>query len=248
MKRKNVLILLLVFLFLLTPSCVLFVLALETSPFPERVMISEVEMCLDESGGEKAETTVPVVRGEDSREVDLLYALFDCAKRVPRSALPDKNAAYRLTFRGIRPDEVLTLYFGASDLSLYVLTSGKKLYCLAMPTATHRNTVLTPSAASFSLDGEEIVSRYDYPEEANSPTGIAGIRLASWQIATEFAFSGENVSVEYKLYEFNGSLILETADKNEIVERDPGRVLMDVTTALSDRITVTLHYYLEVQE
>lgn len=248
MKRKNVLILLLVFLFLLTPSCVLFVLALETSPFPERVMISEVEMCLDESGGEKAETAIPAVRGEDSREVDLLYALFDCAKRVPRSALPEKNAAYRLTFRGKRPDEVLKLYIGESDLSLYVLTSGKKLYRLAMPTATCRNSVLKPSAASFSLDGEEVVSRYDYPEKPGNPVGIAGIGLAYWQIVTEFAFSGENVSVDYKLYEFNGTLILETADKNEIVERNPDQVLMNVTTALSDRVTVTLHYYLYIEE
>jgi len=248
MKRKNVLILLLVFLFLLTPSCVLFVLALETSPFPERVMISEVEVCLDESGGQKAEGALPVVRAEDSREVELLYELFDCAKRVPRSALPDKNASYRLTFRGNRPDEILTLYFGASDLSVYVLTSGKKLYRLAMPTATHRNTVLTPSAATFTLDGEEVVSRYDYPEYVNGPTGIAEISLSAWKIATEFNFSGENLSVEYKLYEYNGTLILETTDKNEITERDPGRVQMDVTTALSDRLTVTLHYYLKVQE
>lgn len=248
MKRKNVLILLLVFLLLLTPSCVLFVKALATSPFPERELLSEVEMKFEGSGGEKADASLPVTRESSSREVDLLYAIFSGAKRVWNRSLPDKYASYRLTFRGERPDETLTLYFGASDLSLYILTSGKKLYRFPMPTVTHRNTVLTPSAASFSLDGEEIVSRYDYPEKVDSPTGIIAISLASWRVATEFTFSGEEVTVDYKLYASDGTLILETADKNEIVERDPDQVLMNVTTELSDGISVTLHYYLNIQD
>ena len=248
MNRRNVVILLLVFLLLLTPSCVLLVKALATSPFPERELISEVEIRFEGSGGEKADASLPVTRNATSREVDLLYAIFSGAKRVWNKTLPDKYASYRLTFRGERADEQLTLYFGASDLSLYVLTSGKKLYRLAMPTATHRTTVLPPSAASFSLDGEEVVSRYDYPEEADGEPGVNAISLASWQIATEFMFSGENVSVEYELYERNGMLIEKTADKTRIVERNPYQVLMNVTTALSDRITVTLHYYLKIQE
>ena len=248
MKRKNVLILLLVFLLLLTPSCVLFVRALATSPFPERETVSDVEIRFETSGGTKAEGALPVLRGSDSREVDLLYAVFDTAKRVPRRDLPTKYASYRLTFKGERPDEVLTLYVGASDLSIYVLTSGKKLYCLSMPTATHRNTVLTPSAASFSLDGEEVVSLYDYPEFANGPTGIAKISLSAWDIVTDFTFSGENVSVNYALYADRNADPYETTDKSEIVGFNPNTVRMDVTADLSGGISVTLHYYLNVQE
>ncbi|MBR4334864.1 MAG: hypothetical protein IKP74_00270, partial [Clostridia bacterium] len=71
MKRKNVLILLLVFLLLLTPSCVLLVRALETSPFPERDKVREIEMRLDTSGGERADTPVPYLRYVDNRDVDL---------------------------------------------------------------------------------------------------------------------------------------------------------------------------------
>ena len=56
MKRKNVFILLLVFLILLTPSCVLFVKAIATSPFPEREKIEEVSIRLDESGGKRSST------------------------------------------------------------------------------------------------------------------------------------------------------------------------------------------------
>ena len=248
MKRKNVLILLLVFLLLLTPSCVLLVRALETSPFPERDKVREIEMRLDTSGGERADTSVPYLRYVDNRDVDLLYAIFSAAKRVPRSALPDKYASYRLTFRGERSDETLTLYFGASDYSLFILTSGKKLYRLSMPKATHRNTVLTPSAASFSLNGEELVKRYDYPETANGPKNVAEIALASWRIVTEFAFSGEGAEVVYKLYAADGSPLLETTDKNDVVGLSPDTVLMEVTTPLQNGISVTLHYYLKVQE
>ena len=247
MKRKNVLLLLLVFLVLLTPSCVLFVRALATSSFPERDKVSEVEMRFESSGGVKADGAAPVVRKADSREVDLLYAIFDCAERIPRWDLPDKCAAYRLTFRGERPDEVLTLYFGASDLSVYVLTSGKRLYRLAMPTATHRNTVLTPSAAAFSLGGEE-VSLYDYPEYANGPTGIAEISLSSWDIVADFNFSAQNVTVKYALYDSPDAEPYETTDKNEIAPYDPDTVRMDVSANLSGGISVTLHYYLNVQE
>ena len=82
----------------------------------------------------------------------------------------------------------------------------------------------------------------------DSPTGIIAISLASWRVATEFTFSGEEVTVDYKLYASDGTLILETADKNEIVERDPDQVLMNVTTELSDGISVTLHYYLNIQD
>ena len=248
MKRKNVLILLLVFLLLLTPSCVLFVRALATSPFPEREKISEVEVRFESSGGTKADAALPVRRGADSREVDLLYAVFANAKRVPRWDLPDKYASYRLTFKGEGPDEVLTLYVGASDLSLYVLTSGKKLYRLAMPTATHRNTVLTPSAASFSLDGAEIVSLYDYPEYENGRTGIAGTSLSAWDIVTDFTFSAENVSVNYALYADRNAEPIETTNADLIVENDPETVRMDVTADLAGGISVTLHYYLSVQE
>ncbi|MBO4284181.1 MAG: hypothetical protein J5958_06120 [Clostridia bacterium] len=248
MKRKNVLILLLVFLFLLTPSCVLFVRALATSPFPERDKVSEVEIRFESSGGVKADGAIPVLRDVDSREVDLLYAIFNSAERIPRWDLPEKSAAYRLAFRGERPEEVLTLYFGASDLSLYVLTSGKKLYRLAMPTATHRNTVLTPSAASFSLNGEEIVSLYDYPEYANGPTGIAEISLSAWDIVADFNFVGQNVTVNYALYSSPDAQPYETTDKNKIVPYDPDTVRMDVSADLSGGISVTLHYYLNVQE
>lgn len=243
MKRKNVLILLLVFLLLLTPSGVLFVRALETSPFPERDTVSEVEMRFDASGWEKT-------RKGDSREVDLLYAIFRASKRVSRRALPSKYAAYRLTFRGGRADETLKLYFGASDLSLYILTSGKKLYRFPMPAATHRSTVLTPSAASFSLDGETVGPRYDYPESANGSTeiAVAEISLASWRVATEFDFSGGNVSVNYSLYARDGELLLETRDESKIVSENPDRVLMDVTADVGEGISVTLHYYLKVQE
>ena len=248
MKRKNVLILLLVFLFLLTPSCVLFVRALATSPFPERDKFSEVEIRFESSGGVKADGAIPVLRDADSREVDLLYAIFNCAERIPRWDLPEKSAAYRLAFRGEESEEVLTLYFGASDLSLYVLTSGKKLYRLAMPTATHRNPVLTPSAASLSLDGEEIVSLYDYPEYANGPTGIAEISLSAWDIVADFNFVGQNVTVNYALYSSQDAQPYETTDKNEIVPNDPDTVRMDVSADLSGGISVTLHYYLNVQE
>lgn len=248
MKKKNVLILLLVFLLLLTPSCVLLVRALETSPFPERELIREIEMRHDTSAGVKVNAPILNIRYADNPDVDLLYAIFSAAKRVPRSALPNKYASYRLTFRGERPDETLTLYVGASDYSLYILTSGKKLYRLAMPTATHRNTVLTPSAASFALDGTELVTRYDYPETANGPKEIAEIALASWRIVTEFAFSGDDAEVVYKLYAADGSPMLETNDKNDVVGLSPDTVLMEVTTPLQNGITVTLHYYLKVQE
>lgn len=250
MKKKNVLILLLVFLLLLTPSCVLLVRALETSPFPERELIREIEMRHDTSGGVKVDAPISNLRYADNPDVDLLYAIFASAKRVPRSALPDKYASYRLTFRGERPDETLTLYIGASDFSLYILTSGKRLYRLSMPTATHRNTVLPPSAASFSLDGKELVSRYDYPENANGPKAITEISLAAWRILTDFVFSDENAVVTYKLYDKNDSLLLETVDKNDVVglSSDTDKVLMDVTTPLQNGITVTLHYYLKVQE
>ena len=247
MKRKNVLILLLVFLFLLTPSCVLFVRALATSPFPERDKVSEVEMRFESSGGVKADGASPILRDVNSREVDLLYAILNSAERIPRWDLPEKCAAYRLAFRGENPEEVMTLYFGASDLSLYVLTSGKKLYRLAMPTATHRNTVLTPSGATFSLDGK-FVSLYDYPEYANGPTGIAEISLSAWDIVTDFNFSGQNVSVNYALYSSRNADPIETTDKTEIVPYDPETVRMDVFAELSGGISVTLHYYLNVQE
>ena len=248
MKRKNVLILLLVFMLLLTPSCILFVRALETSPFPEREKITGVEMRFEASGGVKADGAMPHSVEADAPEVALLYTIFTCAKRVPRWTLPDKYASYRLTFRGERPDEVLTLYVDASDLSLYVLTSGKKLYRLSMPTTTHRNTVLTPSAASLSLDGEEVVPPYDYPEDANGPTGIAEIKLAAWRIATEFVFSCESAAVKYRLYDASGNQLSETEDVSEIVSQNPDRVQMDVSADLSGGISVTLHYLLTVQK
>ena len=248
MKRKNVLILLLVFMLLLTPSCILFVRALETSPFPEREKITGVEMRFDASGGVKADGAMPYSVDADAPEVALLYTIFKCAERVTRWSLPDNYASYRLTFRGERSDEVLYLYFGASDFSIYVMTSGKKLYRLSMPTLSHRNTVLPPSAASFSLDGEEVVSRYDYPEYANGPTGIAEISLASWLIATEFVFSSENAEVKYRLYDEAGTLLSETEDVSEIVSATPDRVQMDVSADLSGGISVTLHYILKVQK
>ena len=249
MKRKNVLILLLIFLLLLSPTCVLLVRAIETSPFPEREKITEVEIRFETSGEEKAEGAPRETLPSDAPEIDLLYAVFRGAKRVLRHSLPDKYASYRLTFRGDESEEVLTLYVGAADFSVYVLTSGKRLYRLAMPTATHRNTVLPPSAASFSLDGREVVSRYDYPDYANGPTAIERISLSSWKIANDFVFDGRNVSVNYLLYAAGAEEpYKETTDRNEIVSLNPEKVRMDVTAELGEGLFVTLHYYLNVQK
>lgn len=253
MKKKNVFVLFLVFLALLTPSCILFAQALSTSPFPEREDLSEVEMRLDASGGEKANGVNPIVRDANSREVDLLYAILAGAKRVSRRTLPGKKeyAAYRLTFRGEGPDEEMTLYVGASDFSLYVLTSGKKLYRLQMPSVFLRKKDLPPTSATFTYNGEEVVSDYDYPETANGPIGITEIGLSRWSFLSEFAFSGENVSVNYRLYHSrtpNNILFAETQDVNEIVSKNPDIVMMDVTADLPEGITVTLHYYLSVQK
>ena len=246
MKRKNVLILLLVFLLLLTPSCVLFVRALETSPFPEREKLSEVEVRFEASGGVKADGAVPKHFSADAREVDLLYAIFESAERVPRRSLPSKNAAYRLTFRGERIDETLKLYVAESDYSLYVLTSGKKLYRLSMPTASHKNDVLRPSAALFSLGGEEIGQRYDYPEYVDGKNGVAENKFSTWRVVGAFDFSEEEVSVNYELYSSNGTHLSSTADPDEIVSRDPDSVLMSVTADLTDDLSVTLYYYIKV--
>ena len=253
MKKKNVLVLLLVFLALLTPSCILFAQALSTSPFPEREDLSEVEMRLDASGGEKANGVNPIVRDADSREVDLLYAILAGAKRVPRRTLPGKKeyAAYRLTFRGEGADEEMTLYVGASDFSLYVLTSGKKLYRLQMPSVFLRKKELPPTSATFLYNGEEVVSNYDYPESPNGQVGITEISISRWSFLNEFDFSGENVSVSYRLYHKRypeNELFAETRNVNEIIEKNPDILMMDVTADLPEGITVTLHYYLSVQK
>ena len=76
MKKKNVLILVLVFLILLTPSYVLLIHALETSNFPERERVSEVEYRFLGSESESPENALPVRLSVDSDEVDLLYAIF----------------------------------------------------------------------------------------------------------------------------------------------------------------------------
>lgn len=247
MKRKNVFILLLVFLILLTPSCVLFVKAIATSPFPEREKIEEVSIRLDESGGKKANGVNPFVRGGDSREVDLLYAIFAGSKRVWRSSLPDESAyaAYRVSFKGERFSEDLTLYVGGADFTIYVLTSGKKLYSFRMPTVSHKSVLFAPSAASFSLDGEKVVI-YDYPGTVDGPTDVNDIGISNWQTVTRLTFSDEVVSVHYEMYSARAELIGETDDPEEIVRQAPDSVAMDVTADLSAGITVTLRYLISV--
>ena len=61
-------------------------------------------------------------------------------------------------------------------------------------------------------------------------------------------FSAENVSVNYALYADRNSEPIETTNADLIVENDPETVRMDVTADLAGGISVTLHYYLSVQE
>ena len=248
MKKKNALILVLVFFILLTPSYVLLIHALETSNFPERERVSEVEYRFLGSESESPENALPVRLSVDSDEVDLIYAIFAGAKRVARSEMPDRYAAYRLTFRGDDlGEEILTLYVSRADYSVYIRTSEYKLYLFELPRVTHLRAILPPSAATFTFEGKTVVSAYDYPENVNGPQAVAEISLSRWEYAERFTFPELADEVSYTLYTAENELILSTDDVGEIIARNPSKVLMDVTCTLEGGITVSLRYYLRVQ-